>query len=90
MRTDDLILVSVDDHIVEPPDMFERHVPGRWKEQAPRSVRSGQRRLRVRRIVWPVGPWKLSTERGRRPERPGRPARGRRPPSDRLIGRDRG
>ena len=27
MRVDDLILVSCDDHIVEPPDMFEGHVP---------------------------------------------------------------
>ena len=39
MRTEDLILVSVDDHIVEPPDMFERHVPAKWKDAAPRSVK---------------------------------------------------
>ena len=39
MRVDDLILVSVDDHVVEPPDMFERHVPDRWRDQAPKSVR---------------------------------------------------
>src|SRR4051812_40858987 len=39
MRVDDLILVSVDDHVVEPPDMFEGHVPAKWREQAPRSVR---------------------------------------------------
>ena len=32
MRTDDLILVSVDDHVVEPPDIFRRHVPARWRE----------------------------------------------------------
>ena len=27
MRVDELILVSVDDHVVEPPDMFEQHLP---------------------------------------------------------------
>jgi predicted TIM-barrel fold metal-dependent hydrolase len=36
---DDLILISVDDHAVEPPDMFERHLPARWREVAPRVVR---------------------------------------------------
>jgi predicted TIM-barrel fold metal-dependent hydrolase len=33
---DDLVLVSVDDHIVEPPDMFERHVPAKYRDRAPR------------------------------------------------------
>jgi len=31
--------VSVDDHVVEPPDMFDRHVPQKWRDQAPKSVR---------------------------------------------------
>src|SRR5437588_4569503 len=39
MRVEDLILVSVDDHVVEPPDMFDRHVPAKWRDQAPKSVR---------------------------------------------------
>jgi predicted TIM-barrel fold metal-dependent hydrolase len=39
MRMDDLILVSVDDHVVEPPEMFERHLPDRWRDEAPRVVR---------------------------------------------------
>ena len=25
---DDLILVSVDDHLIEPPDLFAEHLPG--------------------------------------------------------------
>ena len=29
MHIDDLVLISVDDHVVEPPGMFERHVPAR-------------------------------------------------------------
>jgi predicted TIM-barrel fold metal-dependent hydrolase len=32
---DDLVLVSVDDHVVEPPDMFEGRLPTRFAGQAP-------------------------------------------------------
>jgi predicted TIM-barrel fold metal-dependent hydrolase len=39
MTSDDLILVSVDDHVVEPPDMFEQHVPARYKDRAPKVKR---------------------------------------------------
>src|SRR5207245_2105218 len=39
MRLEDLILVSVDDHTVEPPDMFENHLPAKWHDQAPKSVK---------------------------------------------------
>lgn len=35
MQTDDLILVSIDDHVVEPPDMFLRHVPAKYRDEAP-------------------------------------------------------
>ena len=27
MNVDDMIILSIDDHTIEPPDMFERHVP---------------------------------------------------------------
>jgi predicted TIM-barrel fold metal-dependent hydrolase len=36
MRTEDLILVSVDDHVVEPPDVFEHHLPAKYRDIAPR------------------------------------------------------
>jgi predicted TIM-barrel fold metal-dependent hydrolase len=36
MRTEDLILVSVDDHVVEPPDVFEHHLPAQYRDIAPR------------------------------------------------------
>jgi hypothetical protein len=36
MQMNDMILVSIDDHVCEPPDMFERHVPAKWKDRAPR------------------------------------------------------
>lgn len=39
MHADDLILVSVDDHVVEPPGMFEQHLPVQYKSLAPRVVR---------------------------------------------------
>ena len=38
MRAEDLTLVSVDDHVVEPPDLFEGHLPEKWMEHAPKSV----------------------------------------------------
>ncbi|MGE3620202.1 MAG: amidohydrolase family protein [Acidimicrobiia bacterium] len=38
MDLNDLVLVSVDDHVCEPPDMFEAHVPARYRDLAPRVV----------------------------------------------------
>ena len=38
MERDDLILISVDDHIIEPPDMFVNHLPERYAGDAPRLV----------------------------------------------------
>lgn len=39
MNVDDMVMVSVDDHVIEPPDLFERHMPEKYKDQAPRLVR---------------------------------------------------
>ena len=38
MKLDDMILVSIDDHVIEPADMFERHVPAKYADRAPRIV----------------------------------------------------
>ena len=38
MQTEDLILISVDDHIAEPSGMFDQHVPAKYKDRAPRVV----------------------------------------------------
>ena len=38
MQMNDLILVSVDDHICEPPDMWQQHLSAKWKNRAPRFV----------------------------------------------------
>lgn len=39
MRPDDMILVSVDDHVVEPPDVFEGRMPRNLADRAPKHVR---------------------------------------------------
>ncbi len=44
MNADDMILISVDDHICEPADMFEAHVPEKYREHAPRVVRDADGR----------------------------------------------
>ncbi|CUU54832.1 Predicted metal-dependent hydrolase, TIM-barrel fold [Parafrankia irregularis] len=36
MKADDLILISVDDHLVEPPNMFDGRLPARFADVAPR------------------------------------------------------
>ncbi|ORV16635.1 amidohydrolase family protein [Mycobacterium celatum] len=38
MHKDEMILISVDDHIVEPPDMFRNHLPKKYLDEAPRLV----------------------------------------------------
>ena len=46
-KVEDLILVSVDDHVVEPPDLFDGHLPDKWKEYAPKLVRKRRRHRRL-------------------------------------------
>src|SRR5687767_2726397 len=38
MRTEDMILVSVDDHVVEPPDMFKGRLAKKYEDSAPKFV----------------------------------------------------
>jgi predicted TIM-barrel fold metal-dependent hydrolase len=38
MNIDDLIILSIDDHTVEPPDLFEHHLPAKYRDRAPRLV----------------------------------------------------
>jgi len=38
MHVDDLILISVDDHLVEPPHLFDAHLPAKFKDRAPHVV----------------------------------------------------
>ncbi|KAA0232878.1 MAG: hypothetical protein JJLCMIEE_03497 [Acidimicrobiales bacterium] len=38
MNVEDMILVSVDDHVVEPPNLFEGRLPDKYKDSAPKLV----------------------------------------------------
>ena len=48
MNPDDVILISVDDHIAEPETMFDAHVPAKYKDKAPRVVTDEHARLAER------------------------------------------
>jgi predicted TIM-barrel fold metal-dependent hydrolase len=55
MNKDDMILISVDDHIVEPPDMFKNHLAKKYIDEAPRLVHNpdGSDTWQFRDIVIP-------------------------------------
>jgi predicted TIM-barrel fold metal-dependent hydrolase len=36
VHAEDLIMVSVDDHLVEPPEVFANHLPAKYRDRAPR------------------------------------------------------
>jgi predicted TIM-barrel fold metal-dependent hydrolase len=38
MKMDDFVLVSVDDHLVEPPDLFDGHIPAKYKDDVPKLI----------------------------------------------------
>ena len=40
MQMNDMILVSIDDHMVEPPDMYDNHVPDKFRDLVPKVVRN--------------------------------------------------
>ncbi len=79
MNLDDMILVSIDDHMIEPPHMFENHVPKKWLDDAPEgrprrtASTSGSSRARrpARHSGWPprwAGPPRSgASTRGRTP-----------------------
>jgi predicted TIM-barrel fold metal-dependent hydrolase len=39
---DDLILISVDDHVIEPPDLFVNHLATKYQDRAPKMVRNDE------------------------------------------------
>ena len=38
----DLVLISVDDHIIEPPDLFVHHLDAKYLDRAPKLVRNDE------------------------------------------------
>jgi len=55
VNKEDMILISVDDHIVEPPDMFKNHLAKKYIDEAPRLVHNpdGSDTWQFRDIVIP-------------------------------------
>ncbi len=50
---DELILISVDDHVVEPPDMFAGRLPAKYVDLAPKIVtEDGQERWSFQGLTW--------------------------------------
>jgi predicted TIM-barrel fold metal-dependent hydrolase len=39
MKLDDMILVSIDDHVIEPADLFQNHMPAAYRDKGPQFVR---------------------------------------------------
>src|SRR5262249_33257037 len=56
IAADELILISVDDHIIEPPDLFADHLPAKDLDRAPKLVRNEQGN-----DVWVFGPVVMET-----------------------------
>ncbi len=68
MRMEDMILISVDDHIVEPPDVFEGREPAKYKGRYPKVVK-GKRGEDVWTFEGKLVPnLALNAVAGRRPE----------------------
>lgn len=44
MKMDDMVLVSVDDHVIEPANMYEGRMPAKFKDRAPRVVHTAKGR----------------------------------------------
>src|ERR1700734_4226155 len=42
LDTNDFILISVDDHIIEPPDLFVNHLAAKYQDRAPKLVRNDE------------------------------------------------
>jgi hypothetical protein len=36
MNVEDMILISVDDHVIEPRDLFDAHIPDKYRDRAPK------------------------------------------------------
>ena len=57
MRAEDLILVSVDDHLVEPPGMFDGRLPAHLQDRAPKVVETEEGHVDAGEVVVALGPW---------------------------------
>ena len=58
MNKDDMILISVDDHIVEPPDMFKNHLAKKYLDEAPRLVHNPDGSTPGSSAMWSSPTWR--------------------------------
>jgi predicted TIM-barrel fold metal-dependent hydrolase len=42
VNVDDMIILSIDDHTIEPPDLFDEHLPAKYRDRAPKLLRDEQ------------------------------------------------
>ena len=42
LGAEDLVLISVDDHLIEPPDLFVHHLAAKYQDRAPKLVRNDE------------------------------------------------
>ncbi|MBQ0794847.1 amidohydrolase family protein [Zhongshania sp.] len=68
MNMDDMVLISVDDHLIEPPNMFDRHTPAKFKGRMPHIVQGPQGEDMWMIGAMPVPNIALNAVAGRRPE----------------------
>lgn len=38
MEINDMVMISIDDHAIEPADMFDRHAPAKYRDQMPKYI----------------------------------------------------
>ena len=53
MNLGDMILVSVDDHIIEPGNVFDNHMPKKYTDRAPKLIYDHEAKLQ--KWVWEGG-----------------------------------
>ena len=63
-----MILISVDDHVVEPPDVFEHHLPAKYRDIAPRIERMPDGTDRWKFLDFEIPNVGLNAVTGRPPE----------------------
>jgi len=42
VNVDDVIILSIDDHTIEPPNIFDEHLPAKYRDQAPKMLRDAE------------------------------------------------
>jgi predicted TIM-barrel fold metal-dependent hydrolase len=53
MNLEDMIIVSVDDHIIEPPHLFKNHMPAKYADRAPQLLYNPQNKMQ--QWTWEAG-----------------------------------